>query len=58
MTMPRRFLPAAAIDKVTESGRPVTEQDGIESCSVEGDLVILKVRAGSYSFRCEYAGRK
>jgi alpha-L-rhamnosidase len=47
-------LPAAGIEDVTESGRPVSQRDGIENHPVERFPVVLRIPAGSYSFRCEY----
>jgi len=49
------FLPARSITDVTESGSPVSQQEGVEVASQEGAAVVLKIGAGSYSFRCTYA---
>jgi len=48
-------LPAAGIEDVTESGRPVSQRDDIENHPVERFPVVLRIPAGSYSFRCKYA---
>ena len=48
-------LPAARIEDVTESGRPVTGRDTMQSRPMAGHSVVLRVSSGSYSFRCTYA---
>jgi len=49
------FLPAAAIEDVAESGRPVGRSDLIKNRPEKDHPVVLEIGAGSYSFRCKYA---
>jgi alpha-L-rhamnosidase len=48
------YLPTAWIRHVTESGLPVSQTEAIDLLSQEGSPVVLKIGAGSYSFRCTY----
>ena len=44
------FVPATAVDTVTETGQPIAAVDGVEYLGMEGDRVVLRVAAGSYVF--------
>lgn len=47
-------FPTDSVSGVEESGRPATELSSIESRPMDGHAVVLKVGAGSYSFKCKY----
>lgn len=44
------YLPAASLDKITESGRPLEKAAGVKYIRNENDRVVLAVGAGSYRF--------
>jgi alpha-L-rhamnosidase len=43
-------LPGAAIELVTESGQPLAEAEGITRADQDGDVVVVGVGSGQYSF--------
>lgn len=44
------YLPAKEVEFITESGRALTEVDGIRSARMESDHAVLEIGSGSYSF--------
>jgi alpha-L-rhamnosidase len=43
-------LPHASVERVTESGRALTDADGIERAFQDGDAVVVEVGSGRYRF--------
>jgi alpha-L-rhamnosidase len=43
-------LPGAALDKVTEGGKPLAPGTGIASVRQEGDSVVVEIGSGRYVF--------
>lgn len=54
-TMASVFLPTATIEGVTESGQPLRERNTVEIRRSDGSPLILRIGAGTFSFRCRYA---
>jgi alpha-L-rhamnosidase len=44
------FLPAASVDKIEESGKPLSQAAGVRYLRMEGDRAVLEVGSGSYRF--------
>jgi hypothetical protein len=49
-TKARVSIPAAALDKVRESGMALSRREGVASASIDGDYAVVEVGAGSYHF--------
>jgi alpha-L-rhamnosidase len=47
------FLPARSREQVTESGRPVSEVQGVGYLRQEGAALVLEVASGEYTFRVQ-----
>jgi hypothetical protein len=47
------YLPAALLDKVTEGGRRLGEQKGIQFLRMESGRAVLRVGSGEYDFRSQ-----
>jgi hypothetical protein len=45
------FLPARSREQVTESGRPVSEVQGVRYLRQEGAALVLEIASGQYTFR-------
>jgi len=45
-------LPAPAPDRVTESGKPLKQAEGIRAIRVENDQVVIEAGSGRYRFVC------
>jgi len=45
------YLPAPSAERVTESGRPIPQVEGVRVLRQEVSAVVLEVASGSYSFR-------
>jgi len=45
------YLPAAAAEKVTESGKPLTATEGVKVTEVKNGRVICEVGSGMYAFK-------
>lgn len=50
-TVARLYLPATSLTGITEDGKPLKKSKGIESISMEGRKVILKLSSGKYTFK-------
>ena len=44
------YLPTAAADRITESGRPLGEARSVTMLGTEGSSAVLKLESGRYSF--------
>jgi alpha-L-rhamnosidase len=49
-TKARVSIPAAALDKVRESGMALSRREGVASASIDGAYAVVEVGAGSYHF--------
>jgi alpha-L-rhamnosidase len=47
------YVPAGAMDEVSESGRPLDQAPGVEFLRREDGRVVLRVAAGGYSFEAQ-----
>ena len=45
------YLPARSAELVTESGRPVSQAEGVRFLRQEGSMMVLEVVSGQYTFR-------
>jgi hypothetical protein len=44
------FIPAAAAETVTESGKPAAQSGGVKFLRMENDRAVFKIESGSYTF--------
>ena len=49
-TKARVSIPASSLDHVRESGMALSRREGVASASIDGDLAVVEVGAGSYHF--------
>ena len=47
------YLPAAGREKITESGKPLGNAEGVRFLRMEGDRAVLQIGSGSYHFKAE-----
>ncbi len=45
------FLPGSSLEHVTESGRPVSQAEGVRYLRPEGSALVFEVASGQYTFR-------
>jgi alpha-L-rhamnosidase len=48
------FLPAASLQNLTESGKPLAKARGVKFLRMEGERAVLAVESGSYHFRSTF----
>jgi len=48
------FLPTTNEEKITEGGEPLAKGEGIGSCRLDANRVVLAVESGSYRFACPF----
>lgn len=48
------LIPAASVDDITESGKPVMEVEGLKFVRIENNRVNLEIGSGEYTFSCRY----
>ena len=48
------LVPAASINDITESGKPVRDVEGLKYVRIEENRINLEIGSGTYTFTCKY----